>query len=397
MSQKKEGVWIFTLAFLQFFQILDFVIMMPLAPVFIRDFSINSKDFGVLVSAYNFAAAPSALIIGMLIDRFSRKNFNSFSMVGFILGTILCGLSQGYHQFLYARIFTGVFAGMLSVSVLSILGTLIPEQRRGKATGLVMSAFSFASVIGVPIGLVLAQKFGWRYVFLGLGACTLFPFILTQIVFPKMDEHLTKKAKRISLFNYIEVLKHPHHFRGVAVVGLVTLSSFLMIPFLSNLFVKNFHISELQLSLVYLFGGLGTIASSWVIGILCDRWGNAETFFRVAPISFIPMLLLSHVQTNSLVLTLLISTFFMTFVAGRFVPCVSLATQIPKDEYRGIYMSVVNSFRSFSTAVATFFGGVLLIENSNGAYENFNHLVYISIALVCLVLFLVKDFFKKKA
>ena len=82
------------------------------------------------------------------MDRYGRKSAFLTLYTGFLLGTLFCGLSIGYAMLLVARVVTGAFGGILGGMALAIIADVFPEERRGRATGILMSAFAAASVDG---------------------------------------------------------------------------------------------------------------------------------------------------------------------------------------------------------------------------------------------------------
>ena len=91
-----ELLLLLTLAGMQFTNILDFMIMMPLAPQLMRLFDIGPREFGLLVSAYTFAAAASGFVAAFWIDRFGRRRTLLAMYTGFIVATALCGLAPNF-------------------------------------------------------------------------------------------------------------------------------------------------------------------------------------------------------------------------------------------------------------------------------------------------------------
>jgi predicted MFS family arabinose efflux permease len=156
---------------IQFTHILDFMIMMPLGPQFTVLFGITDAQFGLLVSAYTLAAGASGLAASTYIDRFSRKRLMLTLYVLFALATLACGLAQGYAALMAARIAAGVFGGVLSALSQTIVGDVIPFERRGRAMGIVMTSFSVSTVAGVPLGLFLAAHLNWHAPFFGIARC----------------------------------------------------------------------------------------------------------------------------------------------------------------------------------------------------------------------------------
>ena len=132
------------LAALQFTVAVDFVIMMPLAPKFHRQWNITPQEFGFLVSVYAFAAAVSGLASTWFIDKIDRKKTLIGIYLGFALANWLCASAGSYAMMLLSRAVAGFFGGILGGVVMAIVGDVIPPQRRGLATGVIMSALMSA-------------------------------------------------------------------------------------------------------------------------------------------------------------------------------------------------------------------------------------------------------------
>ena len=79
------------LAGIQFTHILDFMILMPLAPMLMRAFNLTTGKFGLLVSSYTFAAAASAIQAATLIDHFDRRQVVLIVFAAFIMAILLAG------------------------------------------------------------------------------------------------------------------------------------------------------------------------------------------------------------------------------------------------------------------------------------------------------------------
>jgi len=163
---------------------------MPLGPMLMRKLSIDPLQFGSLVSSYNISAAIAGVVYGLFADRFDRKKMLILNFVGFIIGTIFCGLSTNYESLLAARIIAGAFGGTLTSVVMAMVTDLIPFQRRGQAMGTVMSSFSIASVIGVPLGLLIAERFDWHYTFYFIALFGVFSLVLSSFIFPSLSSHI---------------------------------------------------------------------------------------------------------------------------------------------------------------------------------------------------------------
>ena len=111
-----EKFLIAILTILQFTVILDFMVLSPLGAILMPALSINTQQFGWVVSAYAFSAGASGLLAAGFADRFDRKRMLLVFYTGFLAGTLLCGLAPDYHTLLAARVVTGIFGGVISAT-----------------------------------------------------------------------------------------------------------------------------------------------------------------------------------------------------------------------------------------------------------------------------------------
>jgi predicted MFS family arabinose efflux permease len=130
LTPQHERRLLFTLAGIQFSHILDFMIMMPLGPILIKFFGISTHEFGLLVASYSFSAALSGLLAATFVDRFERKRLLLTMFILFGLASLACGLAPSYATLMVARAFAGAFGGVMGAMVQTIIGDVIPFERR---------------------------------------------------------------------------------------------------------------------------------------------------------------------------------------------------------------------------------------------------------------------------
>src|SRR5687768_17130066 len=178
--ESKERIILLLLTVLNFTHIMDFMIMMPLGNYLMPYFDISSQQFSMLVAAYTFSAGISGFLAAFFVDGYDRKKVLMFGYAGFLLGTLCCALSPTYWLLFASRVVAGIFGGLIGAQVLAIVADLIPYERRASAMGMIMAAFSVASVFGVPFGLYMANHFNWHGPFffvVGMGVL-LIPFLI---------------------------------------------------------------------------------------------------------------------------------------------------------------------------------------------------------------------------
>lgn len=379
-NQENELKYILILAAVQFAHMVDFVVLMPLGPTLMKSLNINPVQFGSLVSSYNFSAAGAGILFGAFADRFDRKSLMMVVLGGFLVGTFLCGMASSYTPLLLFRIFTGAFGGMLNGIIFAIISDIIPVERRGRAMGIVMSSFSVASVLGVPIGLAISDYLGWNSTFIFIASFTCIIWVMAQVVFPNLNGHVGK-VKPLFFQQLKSLFKNPDYLRCFLFIFFVSGSMFLLIPYLSPFAVKNMGIKTTQLKFMYLVGGLFTILTARMVGVFTDKAGSIKVFLTILGISFIPILLYTHSGPISFITYLALGTFFMTSVSGRMIPCMTMVSEVPNEGERGLFMSVLNSIRSCGSASMTFLAGFLITESPAGQLIGFDRTGYLAITL----------------
>jgi len=385
---KKERLFILILATVQFVHMVDFVVMMPLGPVLMEVFSISPAQFGALVSSYNFSAGIAGFIFGTIADRFERKKLLLLSMSGFFIGTMICGFAPTYSILLMGRIIAGIFGGVLNVLVFTMVTDLVPFERRGNAMGIIMGAFSVASVLGVPLGLTIADFYGWHWTFFFIAFFSLIICFLSFKVLP-LFEPTQRNLNWGNVFkNYLNLMKRKDYLYAYSMIFLVAVSMFVLIPFLSPFAVKNIGIKATDLKYMYLVGGLCTVFTARWIGKATDKFGAKKMFMIVAALSLFPVILFTNAGPMTLVMYLLLSTLFMTIVSGRMIPCMTLISEVPELKERGSFMGLLNSIRSMGSASATLLAGFVIVESEMGTLLHFNWVGWLSIVVVLITVYM---------
>jgi len=378
MSKEKVILW--TLAAINFIHIVDFMILMPLGPQLMRLFEIGPGEFSLLVSSYTFSAGVSSFFGAFVLDRFDRKKILLWVYVGFMVGTLGCALSPNYPVLLVARVVSGIFGGLTSALILAIIGDVVPYERRGRAMGLVMSAFSFASVMGVPMGLFLASLSDWHTPFYVLSILSVLSLGMIFKFIPSITDHLGKEIHRPHPFEVINrVTGNSNQMRAITLSIMMMFGQFMIIPFLSPYNVANVGFSEMQLTYIYIAGGAFTMFTSPWVGKLADRHGKLKIFTVFMVLNLIPIAIITHLGVTPIVLVLLVTTLFFVTSNGRYVPAAAIITGTANPENRGSFLSFNSAVQQLAAGFASLLAGLIIGENELGQLTNFNWVGYLAI------------------
>ncbi len=356
-----ERALLLLLAAVQFTHIMDFIIVMPLGPQLMRDLSISAAQFSLLIAAYTMTAGIVGLLSAPFIDRYDRRLVLITAYAGFLLGTWGCAASVTYEGLLAARAVSGAFGGISNAIILAIVGDLVPAQRRGAAMGIIMTAFSAASALGVPFGLFLAQQFRWEAPFMFLVAAGLAVEAGIIAFLPRVRGHLTG-GPPASWSNFLSLLSDRNAWWALLLMVSLVFGHFTIIPFLSPHLVFNLKLPESQLALVYVVGGLLTIVSAPWIGRLSDRHGRAPVFTATVCAAVAVILALTHAGPLPTAGTLALTGLFFIFASGRYVPAQAVLASAVTSAHRGAFMSLTACTRDLCSGLASILAGKVVLR-----------------------------------
>jgi predicted MFS family arabinose efflux permease len=384
-NPKRERNFLLLLAAMQFTHIVDFMILMPMGPQLMKTFALTPAHFGSVVSAYTFSAGIAGILAALFLDRLDRKITMLIVYFGFILGTVFCGLAPNAHVLMIGRIISGGFGGVMVATVFAMISDVIPMQRRGYAMGIVMTAFSVASIAGVPIGLFLSTHLGWQIPFFALSGLSLVMWFAGLRLLPRMRRPpVTTNA----VADLGKILSVPIHWRAFLFTFAMMGSTFLVIPYISAYLVSNADVLNTQLPWVFFTGGLATFFTLRWFGKLGDKLGLARVYGWASLCAIVPVLLVTHQGAWGIWFALPVTTLFMIFVSGRAAPGMALVTTVVEPRLRGGFMSLNTAVQQLASGAASLLAGLILVAQSDGTLRNYGLIGWMSGAGLVLSIWL---------
>jgi predicted MFS family arabinose efflux permease len=349
------------LASMQFTHIVDFMIIMPLGPRYMKQMGLHAEEFSRMVGAYTLAAGLANLFAARFVDRFDRKSALLFTYAGFGVATLLCAAAPDYTLLVGARAVAGAFGGVTAATVYAIVGDIFPDVRRGTAMSILMYGFSAATIFGVPMGLVFAEWFGWQAPFVILGVLSGVMFFVGAAILPSCCGHLSGPQREpVSAW---AIAADPNHVRAFVLMLALVASSFLMFPFVSTFLTLNVGMMESNLKYMYLVGGLSTLVSLTFFGRLSDRFGKLRIFRIAAFACLLPFVGIPFLPPGSgLPLIFVATTSLFVFSSGRMVPGMALITNAAAPRVRGGFMSLITAVQHLGAGVASWASGVIVAD-----------------------------------
>jgi predicted MFS family arabinose efflux permease len=379
---------IFILAITQFTVILDFMVMSPLGDMLMKSLSLKPQAFGFAVSAYAFSAGISGLLTAGFADRFDRKKLLLFFYCGFILGTIFCGMAQSYAVLVAARIITGLFGGVIGSISMAIITDMFALQQRGRVMGFIQMGFGGSQVLGVPIGLYLANLWSWEAPFWMVAGLSIAIAIAIALYLKPITAHLAVQRDKSAFEHLLHTVAKADYRVGFTATALLSIGGFMMMPFGSAFAINNLGITNHQLPMLFMVSGVSSLFIMPIIGKLSDRIDK----FKIFAVASVWMMLMCVVYTNltatPLWLVMILNILMMMGIMSRMIPSSALTSAIPEMADRGAFMSINASLQQIAGGIAAAVAGMIVSQPSKGApLVNYNVVGYVIVGISMLSIF----------
>ena len=376
------------IAFIQFTVILDFMVLSPLGAILMPSLKITTFQFGWVVSAYAFSAGASGLLAAGFADKFDRKKILIFFYSGFVLGTLLCGIAPDYHFLLFARIITGIFGGVISSISYAIITDLFQLKVRGRVMGFVQMAFASSQVLGIPIGLYLANNLGWHAPFLMIVTISVTVGVTIIFYMKPVADHLQLHLEKNPFRHLIKTVSKKIYLRAFAATTLLATGGFMLMPFGSAFSLHNLGISLQKQPLLYGVTGVSSMIFGPITGRLSDKIGKYKMFCIGSVISIVMVLIYTRLGVTPLGIVMLLSVLLFVGISSRMISASALMTAVPQPQDRGAFMGVNNSVQQISGGIASAVAGVIVVQSNSGRLEHYNWLGYVVVTAILITILL---------
>ncbi len=385
-----QKLMIALLALTQFTVILDFMVISPLGDMLMKSMNISTSQFGFVVSAYAFSAGISGLLTAGFADRFDRKKLLLFFYGGFVLGTLLCGLAHSYLLLVAARIVTGLFGGVIGSISLAIVADIFAIEQRGRVMGFIQMGFGASQVLGIPIGLFLANAWGWQSPFLMVVGIALTVVLLIVIYVQPLTRHLALQHDRSAFEHLFHTVSKRDYRIGFAATALLSIGGFMMMPFGSAFAINNLHVTAKQLPLLFMVSGLGSLVIMPLVGKLSDKVDKFKLFAVASLYMMMMVVIYTNLKPIPLGFIMALNVLMMAGILSRMVPSTALNTAVPDMADRGAFMSINSSLQQIAGGIAAAFAGIIVVQKTKfSPLEHYNTLGWVIVCISSLCVYMV--------
>lgn len=377
------------LAFILFTVMLDFMVLSPLGNILMTSMKLSPQQFGSVVSAYAISACVSGFLTAGFADKYDRKKLLLFFYTGFIIGTLFCALANSYSTLLAARIFTGVFGGVIGSISMAIVTDLFALEQRGKVMGLIQMAFAGSQILGIPLGLWMATRWGWHSTFFAIVIVAVFTGIAVVVRLKPVNEHLKIQNSKSPLLHLWHTVRKKDYRTGFVAIMLLSMGGFMIAPFSSDFYVNNVKIRMEDVPVIFMCSGIASVFIMPVIGKLSDRFDKLGMFIFGTVIACIMVVISTNLGPTPLWEVIVINVLMFVGIMSRMVPSQALNSAIPDAADRGAYMSINSSLQQLAGGLGAISAGFIVVKaDATSPLQHFNTLGYVMVGIMLLCIFL---------
>ncbi|GGG69979.1 MFS transporter [Paenibacillus radicis (ex Gao et al. 2016)] len=319
------------------------------------DIQVSIGLAGQLVTVYSIGYAVGTPILIAFTSRVDRKKLLLAALCTFVIGNIVAVISPNFALLMISRAVLGVSAGVFAVVALGVAAQMAPPEKRGSAIGTVLMGTSLALVVGLPLGTLIGEYMGWRWIFAILGLVTVVTIAAIAKAVPKLSGQ-----EAVPLSKQLAVLKEFKVISGLLTSLLFITGYSVVSTYLAPLLRENAGLNTNTISLVLLGMGLMAVVGARVGGYGADKWGIARTLIvslllHVIALFFLPVAAVTFVGSLFIVALWMLGA-WTTAPAQQFY----LVTMAPQST--DIILSLNSSAFHLGVAVGATLGGVI-VEN----------------------------------
>lgn len=362
LQPSRPPAWlvVFALWLLVFSASSQIMIIAPLLPLVGDELGIEEALLGTLVSAYSLMVGLFAIISGPFSDRVGRRRI---LLVGTGVMTVALAAHiavTGYWSFVAVRVMAGLAGGVLSGSSVSYVGDYFPYDRRGWATGWIMSGTAAGQILGIPMGVVLAGWFGFRTPFLIFAASMAATWLLILLALPQPDVERSPQPVTIgrAVSGYLALVRRPEIAAACAAFLLMFLGISFYVVYLPTWLERGIGATTNQIALLFLVGGIANVIVGPQAGRISDRIGR-KGIILASCLGLAVVMALTTTVIREVWIAFPYFFVVMALVAMRIGPFSALLTALVPGDRRGSLLSLAVAVGQVGFAVGATLSGIL--------------------------------------
>ncbi|MEC0173776.1 MFS transporter [Paenibacillus favisporus] len=342
------------------------------------DLHISVSTAGQLITLYSVVFAVSGPVLLAAASRVERKLLYQCALLVFIAGNVLSVVSPNFTMMVIARILSAASAALITVLSITMASQMAEPAYRARAIGVIFMGVSGSLVLGVPVGMMLGNAFGWRAPFVMISILAVISFIAVQIFITK-----TPPSETVPLRKQLASLKNGKIIFGQLITILMLTGHLTLYAYLTPFLQETLHLSPSMLSLFYFIFGIAAVLGGGAGGWVTDRFGPEKSILTIVSVFAVAMVLMP-VSTVSVYVCLIVMIVW-SMLSWSISPSMQSYLIKAAPESPDIQQSLNSSASHIGIALGSAIGG-MVIEGSSVYYNAWVGVIFVLLALGSAVL-----------
>lgn len=358
-------------------------------PTVASDLRVSNASAGQLITAFALTYAVAGPILLVMTSRVERRKLYLAALAVFVVGNILMFLSPNYSAAMLSRILTAASSGLIVALSLTMATKVVEPAQRARALGVIYMGVSSPLVLGIPVGILLSEVFGWRLVFLGVAGLGVISMLLLALYLDKMPG---EKAAPIS--TQIRAIASAKMGTAHLATMFMLAAHYTVYAYFTPFLQTNLNITLSWVSVFYLIFGIAAVSGGALGGLLASRFGVQRSIVSVIA-AFVIVLFVLPLSVFSLVVFIPVMMFWAVLSWCFAAPLQSYLIQadpLTSDIQQSFNNSSIQAGIAVGSAIG---GGALSLTGSVSSNAWFGSLIAI-VALLCALFSLSRPAIKRE-
>lgn len=323
------------------------------------DLHVSEAAVGQLITVYSLVFALGSPLLIALTAHIERRRLLLTSLAAFFVACLIAVLSPNFTVLLLSRVLLALSCSLIVILSLTLATRLMPDQMRGRAIGLIFMGISGSLVLGVPLGTLVGEVWGWRATFGLIAVLTLLSGLAVARLMPTVPGREVPKPLGVQL----RTLREPKVLSAQLISLFQMTGQFTLYAYITPFLQQRLQLSLGTVTLVLTVYGLAGLAGGWLGGWSADRFGHRRSVLTWLALHAAALLVLPlATSTSSLALALPV---IVVWCAANMAPSPGIQSYLmtSSPESADVQVGLNTSALHLGVAAGSALGGVVIASS----------------------------------